>query len=255
MITKKLVLALVVSLMPVFAFASTGGAQLDHVQIDATNTSSLQRGAKVFMNYCLGCHSADYQRYNRMAVDIGLAEDEVSENLIFTTDEVGERTKIGSLIFNNMTPAYGKQVFGAKPPNLALTARSRGTDWLYTYLRTFYLDPSRPVGINNVVFEGVGMPHVLWELQGWKKPVYEMHKDESGHESEVLTGYEQVTEGSLSETEYDKTIADLVNFMAYIADPIKIERQRIGILVLLFLFVLLGVAYAVKKEYWKDVIK
>lgn len=253
--TKKLVLALVVSLMPVLASASSGGAHLDHVQIDATNTGSLQRGAKVFMNYCLGCHSADYQRYNRMAADIGLTEDEVSNNLIFTTDEVGERTKIGSLIFNNMTPKYGKQAFGAKPPNLALTARSRGTDWLYTYLRTFYLDPSRPVGSNNEVFEGVGMPHVLWELQGWKKPVYETHKDENGHESEVMAGFEQVTEGSLTEAEYDKTIADLVNFMAYIADPIKVERQRIGVLVILFLFVLLGVAIALKKEYWKDVIK
>jgi ubiquinol-cytochrome c reductase cytochrome c1 subunit len=244
----------VLSLVSASAFACSGAA-LDHVAIVGSNEGSLERGAKTFMNYCLGCHSADYQRYNRMAEDIGLSSEEVLENLIFTTDKAGEKTKIGSLMFSNMNKDYGKEAFGAAPPNLALVARSRGTDWLYTYLRTFYLDASRPVGVNNLVFKGVGMPHVLWELEGLKKPIYKMEKDAAGHEHEVLEGFEQVVEGKLTSAEYDRTIGDLVNFMAYIADPIKVERQRIGLFVILFLFVLLGVAIMLKKEYWKDVVK
>ncbi len=253
--TKKLISAFVLSLMPVMGFAAGGGVELDHVRIDATNSASLQRGAKTFMNYCLGCHTADYQRYNRFAADTGLSEDLVSENLIFTTDEVGEQTKVGSLIFNNMTKEYGKQAFGANPPNLALTARSRGADWLYTYLRTFYVDPSRPVGVNNKVFVGASMPHVLWELQGLQKPIYEKHTDAQGHETEVMVGFEQITEGTQTPEEYDRTVTDLVNFMAYMADPIKVERHRIGMFVMLFLLVFLVVAYLLKKEYWKDIIK
>ena len=254
--TKNLIAALVITLMPVMGFAAGGGGvELDHVRIDPHNKAALQRGAKTFVNYCLGCHSADYQRYNRMAKDLGLADDQVLNNMIFTTDEAGERTKVGSLMFNNMTKEYGKQAFGASPPNLSLTARSRGADWLYTYLRTFYVDPSRPVGVNNKVFAGASMPHVLWELQGLQKPVYEKQTDASGHESEKLVGFELISEGSQTPEEYDRTISDLVNFMAYMADPIKAERHRIGILVMLFLFVFLGVAYMLKKEYWKDIIK
>jgi len=253
--TKKLVSVLLLALLPAMSFASGGGVELDHVNIDATDQASLQRGAKTYMNYCLGCHTIEYQRYNRLAKDIGLTDEQVSKNLIFTTDKEGDQTKIGSLIFNNMSVDYGKQVFGTSPPNLALIARSRGTDWLYTYLRTFYLDPSRPVGVNNKVFKDVGMPHVLWKLQGLRKPVYEMHKDDQGHEHQLLAGYEQVIEGTQSEEEYDQTVADLVNFLAYVADPIKVERHRIGIMVMLLLFVLLAVAIPLKKEYWKDIIK
>ncbi len=252
---QKLLAILALSFVPAFSYAASAGVELDHVQIDLTNKSALQRGAKLFMNYCLGCHTADYHRYNRMAKDIGLTEEQVLENLIFTTDEAGEQSKVGSLIFSNMDEQYGKTAFGAKPPNLALTARSRGTDWLYTYLRTFYLDPSRPIGVNNEVFEGVGMPHVLWELQGWRKPVYEMQKGADGREHEVMVGLEQVTEGKLSADEYDRAVADLVNFMAYLADPVKVERHRIGIIVMAFLIVFLIVAVMLKKEYWKDVIK
>ena len=253
--TRTLFAALVMSLVPALGLAASGGVHLDSVDIDPTDQSSLQRGAKVFMNYCSGCHTADYARYNRMAKDIGLTDEQVSENLIFTTDDNGERTKVGSLIFSNMNKDYGKQAFGAAPPNLALIARSRGTDYLYTYMRTFYLDPSRPVGVNNLAFPGVGMPHVLWELQGLKQPVYETETDEHGEAHEVLIGYETVIEGSMSEEEYDTLVADLVNFLAYLADPIKVERHRIGILVMLFLFAFLGVAIMLKKEYWKDVTK
>ncbi|MDO6460313.1 cytochrome c1 [Granulosicoccaceae sp. 1_MG-2023] len=252
--TRTLFTAVIMSLVPVFGFAASG-VHLDSVDLDPTDQASLQRGAKVFMNYCAGCHSADYARYNRMAKDIGLSEEQVSENLIFTTDDNGERTKVGSLIFSNMNKDFGKQAFGTTPPNLALIARSRGTDYLYTYLRTFYLDPSRPVGVNNLAFPGVGMPHVLWKLQGLKQPVYETTTDENGHEHEELVRFETVVEGTLSEEEYDSLVTDLVNFLDYLADPIKVERHRLGIVVMLFLFIFLGVAIMLKKEFWKDVTK
>ncbi len=251
---NKLMHVLFLAVIPGLSMASSS-AKLDHVQIDASNKASLQRGAKTYMNYCLGCHSADYQRYNRMAADIGLSDEQVLENLVFTTDEAGKPTKIGSLIFNNMSKDYGNQTFGVNPPNLALVARSRGTDWLYTYLRTFYLDSSRPIGVNNEVFKGVGMPHVLWKLQGWRKPIFETVKGHDGNEHEVISGYEQFTKGTQTPAEYDKTVADLVNFLAYIADPIKLERHRIGFMVILLLLVLLAVAVPLKKEYWKDIVK
>lgn len=233
------------------AGAAGTGFALDSPRIDTGNEKSLQRGARTYVNYCMGCHSLGYQRYSRVAQDLGLSEEEVSENLIFTTDEAGEPTKVGSLMTNNMTKEYGSQAFGVAPPNLALTARSRGVDWLYTYLRTFYLDPERAgVGVNNLVFPGVGMPHVLWRQQGLQEPVYE----DDGEDHQVFKEFRQITEGTMTPAEYDDMIADLVNFMAYSADPIKQTRHRIGTMVILFLLVLLVVAYLLKKEYWKDVV-
>jgi len=210
---------------------------------------SLQRGAKVFMNYCMGCHTADYHRYSHFARDAGLSDKAVVENLIFTTDAEGEPTKIGALMSSNMTAGYGKRAFGAVPPNLALTARSRGVDWLYTYMKSFYLDESRPLGANNKVYPQVGMPHVLAELQGWRKPVYES----DGDGGEVFVGFQQITEGSLSADEYDDTITDLVSFLDYLGDPNREARHSLGIKVLLFLFIFLIIAVLLKKEYWKDV--
>lgn len=145
---------------------------LDHVTVDHSDKASLQRGAKTFMNYCMGCHSASYQRYSRLVADLGLTDKLVRDNLIFTTDVKGEPTKIGSLMANNMDKEYAKKVFGTVPPNLALISRSRGANWLYTYMRTFYQQPERGgVGINNLVFPDVAMPDVLWELQGWREAV------------------------------------------------------------------------------------
>ncbi len=236
-------------LLPGLASAAGGGAALESPRIDQGNTKSLQRGAKVFVNYCMGCHTAGYQRYSRTARDLGLSEADMQQNFIFTTDKEGAPTKVGSLMTNTMGEDYAKNAFGVVPPNLALTARSRGVDWIYTYMRSFYLDPERPVGVNNTVYPGAAMPHVLWELQGWRKPVLE---EVNGHD--VVAGFEQVTEGTLSEDEYDKLIADLTNFMAYLADPIKTTRHRIGFYVILFLLVLLGLAYFTKKEYWKAVV-
>ncbi len=235
--------------------AGGGGADLESPIIDTGNQKSLQRGAQVFVNHCMGCHTADYHRYSRMAADIGLSEEETLENLIFTTDKTGEQTKVGSLMANAMTEDYGRQAFGVVPPNLALTARSRGADWIYTYMKSFYLDEERGgIGVNNKVYPGAAMPHVLWEYQGWQKPVYETESHD-GHEVQVFKGFEQVTEGTMSPQQYDDMITDLTAFMAYLADPIKQQRQRIGFWVMLFLFGFAILSWFLKQEYWKDVKK
>ncbi|MFO7602242.1 MAG: cytochrome c1 [Gammaproteobacteria bacterium] len=215
--------------------------------IDLENKSSLQRGARLFSNYCLSCHSADYMRYNRMAVDLGLSDKQVEENLMFASDKVGETMTVA------MTKKDGEAWFGTKVPDLTVIARSRGTDWLYTYLKTFYLDDSRPYGMNNQRFPSVGMPHVLWELEGLKKAIYESHTDAAGKEVKTLVGFETVVPGKMSAMEYDSAVTDLVNFMTYMGEPVKLERQRWGILAMLFLALLFVVAYALKKEYWKDI--
>ena len=231
--------------------AAGSSVALESPRIDQGNQKSLQRGAQAFVNHCMGCHSADYQRYSRLAQDLGLSEDDVRDNLIFTTDESGEPTKVGALMDNAMTTDYGRQAFGVVPPNLALTARSRGVDWIYTYLKSYYVDPSiTTTGVNNLVYPGTAMPHVLWQEQGWQTPVY----GEESHGSKPITGLELSEPGSLSPDEYDDLIADITNFMAYMADPIKQTRHRVGIIVLLFLFGLLAIAYTLKKEYWKDVV-
>lgn len=231
--------------------AAGTAVQLESPRIDQGNEKSLQRGAQAFVNYCMGCHSAGYQRYSRLAQDAGLSEADVEDNLIFTTDDAGERSKVGNLMTNTMSIDYAKQVFGVVPPNLALTARSRGVDWIYTYLKSYYVDPDRVgTGVNNLVFPDTAMPHVLWNLQGWQTPVY----GEESHGTRPITGLELVEAGTMTEDEYDDLIADITNFMAYMADPIKQTRHRMGIFVMLFLFILLFIAYKLKKEYWKDVI-
>ncbi len=227
--------------------AAGAGYDLDDANIDLTNKASLQNGAKLFVNYCQGCHSAAYQRYNRLARDLGLDDALVEDNLIFTGAKVGET------MLNAMPEDDSKRWFGAPPPDLTVIARSRGEDWLYTYLRTFYLDPSRPLGVNNAVFRGVGMPHVLWELQGWQKPVIETTLDDQGNEHEVINGFELVEPGSLAPVEFDQAMRDLVTFLAYIAEPVRLEREALGIKVLLFVVVMTVVFYLLKKEYWRDV--
>ena len=233
------------------AKAAGSSAALESPRIDQGNEKSLQRGAQAFVNHCMGCHTAGYHRYSRMAVDLGLSEEDVQNNLIFTTDDAGQPTKVGALMTNAMTEEYGKQAFGVVPPNLALTARSRGVDWIYSYLKSYYLDPSKSTtGVNNLVFPDTAMPHVLGGLQGWAVPVL----GEESHGVQPITSLKIETPGSLTEAEYADLVADITNFMAYLADPIKETRHRIGMWVMLFLFGLLGLTYALKKEYWKDVV-
>ena len=263
------------------ALAAGAAVQLEEPRIDTSNEKSLQRGARAFVNYCMGCHSAGYQRYSRLAQDLGLSEEDVEKNLIFTTDETGEPTKVGALMTNAMTVDYGKTAFGVAPPNLALTARSRGTDWIYTFLKTYYVDPDRAgTGVNNLVYPGTAMPHVLWPLQGWQvlegnavaeaaETEVAAESAEAGHAETGPDGDGEIADeshvsaepvlklevaGSLSPKEYDDLIADITNFLAYMSDPIKETRHTIGIFVMLFLFALLGVAWFLKKEYWKDVV-
>lgn len=210
---------------------------------DVGNQHSLRRGARNFMNYCSGCHSAKYVRYNTLADGLDLSEDQVIENLMFN----GE--KMHQTIQANMPDADAERWFGVAPPDLSLIARSRGSDYLYNFLRGFYLDDSRPNGVNNLVLPGASMPHVLWELQGEQIAVFET--DDAGHE--VFRGFEQVTEGSLSPEEYDRFVRDTVNFLDYIGEPMQLERRTLGVRVLMFLFLFLIIAIMLKKEVWKDV--
>ena len=246
---KKMIFAMMLAVLPMAATAAGGGVHLDQAPIDLTDKASLQRGAKLFTNYCLSCHSAKYMRYQRVAEDLGMTEEQVEENLMFG----GPDQKIGDTMQVAMPVAQSEKWLGVAPPDLSVVARARGTDWLYTYLRSFYLDESRPFGVNNTVFPDVGMPHVLWELEGLKKPVYATAEGPDGEEKKVIEGFEYVTEGEMAPAEYDKAMADLVAFMEYMGEPVKLERQRLGVWVLLFLAVLFVLSYLLKKEYWKDV--
>ena len=243
---KKLIIALLFA-MPVAVMAAGGELHLEKANIDLSDKASLQRGAKLFVNYCLSCHSAAYQRYNRMGQDIGLTDDQVKDNLMLAGEKVGDTMTIA------MPQTDAKRWFGNPPPDLSVIARARGTDYIYTYLKTFYVDENRPFGVNNAVFPDVGMPHVLWELEGMKKPVTKTEVDAEGNEKTVISGYEIVKPGSMNEAEYDEAARDLTNFMVYMSEPVVLKRQQIGIWVLLFLAIFFVVAYALKKEYWKDI--
>jgi len=250
---KKLIVLFVtaVLLTPVLATAS-GGAHLEKAPIDIYDKESLRRGAQAFGDYCYSCHAASFMRFNRIAKDLEMPESEVREMLIHTRGKKGAPTKIGDLMKVSMTADYAKNAFGTAVPDLSVTARARGADWIYTYLRSFYVDQDRPTGFNNTVFPDVGMPNVLWSLQGLQEPVYEkvMHGDV---EVEELEGFEMIQAGKLSRVEYDMFLGDLTNFMVYLAEPVQVERRNMGWKVLLFLVVLFGFAYALKKEYWKDI--
>jgi ubiquinol-cytochrome c reductase cytochrome c1 subunit len=217
--------------------AASGGVHLDNAEIDITDQASLQRGAKTFVNYCLSCHEASYMRYNRMAQDIGLSDDQVIKNLMFASDKIGDTMTIA------MRAEDAKKWFGVIPPDLSVISRSKGTDdWLYTYLRTFYLDESKQgTGTNNLTFKDVGMPHVLWQQQGY------LAKDEETH------SLISATDGTVSTSEYDVMVQDLTNFMAYIGEPSKLQRLALGKWVLLYLVLLFLVAYPMKKAFWRDI--
>lgn len=246
---KKLLIGLLLGLLPTLGMTAGTGVHLEHADIDLSDQASLQRGAKYFFNYCASCHSLQYMRYNRVAHDIGLTEDEVIENFMFAGG------KVGNPITTAMDPKEAEIWFGTVPPDLTLVARNRknGPDWIYTYLKSFYLDPSRPLGVNNHVFPDVGMPHVLWQLQGWQEAKIETVTDDQGHPHEEFKGFEQASAGQLRAEEYDGVILDLTNFLTYIGEPVKLERQQLGYYVLIFLAIFFVVAFLMKKEFWKDV--
>lgn len=237
---KKFLIALLFA--PMLALASGGNVHLDKWPGSVSDKASLQSGAKLFVNYCLNCHGASFMRYQNL-MDLDLTEQQVKDNLMFTSD------KIGGLMAVAARSDEQKQWFGATPPDLTIVARARGelgnagagADWLYTYLRTFYRDDKRPTGWNNVVYENVGMPHILWELQGAQVMNPETHK------------LELAVPGKLSPAEYDKAVSDLVGFMVWMGEPQQEFRRRLGFFVLAFLGLLFVVSYALKKNYWKDI--
>ena len=253
---KFLILVAVIGLLtfiPLKAVAAGPSVPLDHMEVDLDNKPSLQRGAKLFVNYCMGCHSAKYSRYQRVADDLDIPHELMLENLVFSGD------KIGALMDIAMTPVDAKAWFGAAPPDLTSVARVRGPDWLYTYMRSFYKDDSRPWGVNNTTFPNVGMPHVMLELQGLAECAPGPVKGDVKHDpltGEVIAkdpcgSFNIVEEGSMTPEEYDGAIYDLVNYMAYMGEPIQDKRKRIGVFVLLFIAFFSVFAYLLNREYWK----
>ncbi|CAJ0705922.1 cytochrome c1 [Ralstonia wenshanensis] len=226
--------------------ANEGGVPLDPAPNQSSDTSALQRGAKLFVNYCLNCHGASAMRYNRLR-DIGLSEEQIKQNLLFSSDKVGDTMHIA------MDREDAKKWFGAVPPDLSVIARARGSDWLYTYLRTFYRDDTRPTGWNNLVFDKVGMPHVLWELQGQQVPKYAEVKSVHGEAEKKLVGLEVTVPGKMNKVEYDQAVADLVSYLDWMAEPAGNLRKRLGVWVLLFIGVFFVLAWRLNAAYWKDI--
>jgi ubiquinol-cytochrome c reductase cytochrome c1 subunit len=241
-----LVIAVGLAIPAGLAFAQESEIPLLHSGTDINDIESLQRGARNFMNYCSGCHSLKYVRYNRMGTDLKIPQADLA-NLMFTS------TKAGDGIETAMPADAAADWFGKTPPDLSLIARERGVDYLFSYLKGYYLDPSRPWGVNNLYLPAVAMPHVLASLQGPQRPVYQNEPDAAGSAHMVLVGVETVSPGALSAQEYDVFVRDIANFLDYCGEPVKAKRQSLGIFVTLFLMVGFVFAYLLKKEYWKDV--
>ncbi len=257
---KRIILSLLAAVscavaMP--AFASEGGAPLDRFPKERlTDVSALQNGAKLFVNYCLNCHSASVVRYNRLTDSaVGLNEAQIKENLLFATDKVGDTMTVA------LQAKSAKEWFGAAPPDLSLVARSRasgagsGADYLYTYMRTFYRDDTKATGWNNLVFPSVAMPHVLWELQGQQRAVFVERPDphDAKKSIQAFDRFESISAGSLSKTEYDAAVADLVAYLQWMGEPAQNQRVRIGVWVLLFLGLFTLIAWRLNAAFWKDV--
>jgi len=244
---KKIIFAALLCL-PAAAFASSEGPKLDEFKPNVEDKLSLQRGARVFVNYCMNCHSASYMRYSRLQ-DLGLTEKQIVDNLMVTGEKPVE----------TMTAALRREDaeawFGVAPPDLTVIARAKpdGPNWLYTYLRTFYRDPSRPTGWNNLVFTNVGMPHAMWELQGERVAHFLTEKGHDGQEAHVFDKFETTRPGKMTAAEYDATVKDLVNYLVYMGEPAQTKRKITGIFVIFFLLGLTVLAYYLKKEFWKDI--
>ena len=218
---------------------ASNGTPLKQVFIDLGNKASLQRGAQIFFNNCAGCHTLKYHRYSKFVDDLGIPEKMIKTNLILTTQK-GETSKLGSTITNSINPDSIKEAFGVIPPDLTLTARSRGPEWIFTFLTSFYEDNSRPMGVNNSLYPNVNMPHVLWYKEGLKT------LDANGQVAVKI-------EGQLSQKEYEQEITDLVNFLTYVSEPAQLERYSIGLWVMIFLVFFAFITYLLKIEYWRDI--
>jgi ubiquinol-cytochrome c reductase cytochrome c1 subunit len=250
---KKIILALLMGLsVAISSHAASSGIAWDKAPDKTNDLEALQSGAKTFVNYCLNCHAAAFMRYNRLK-DIGLTEQEIKDNLLFTTDKVGDTMKV------SVDPRQAKEWFGGNPPDLTLIARSRsavgmgpGADYLYTYLRTYYPDDTKPTGWNNLAFPNVGMPHVLWELQGMRAPVFDTI-EEHGHQTQVFKGWTQLTPGTLTQAEFDNEMGNLVSYLQWMAEPAANTRVRVGVVVLLFLGLLTLFTWRLNVAFWKDI--
>lgn len=244
MIPKLVLLGVVASIAQ--AHAAGGDGPMEEAGIDPGNIPSLQRGAANFMNYCAGCHSAQYVRYTTIGKHLGLSEEQLIDNLMFNADKTFETINAA------MPPGDAERWFGSVPPDMSLIARAKGADYIYNFLKGFYVEPGSPTGVNNLHLPGTSMPHVLWELQGYQTANYSEHSD-GGVVTRQFEGFEPLTAGTLDGEAYDGFVRDTVNFLAYIAEPIRADRRTLGVWVLIFLTIFLILAYMLKKEIWKDV--
>jgi len=242
---KYLLFAALVLPVSSFTVLASGGAGVEHSGANIEDTASLQRGAKWYVNYCLGCHTLSYQRYNRLAEDLDLSEEMVMQNLVYSDAKFGETMSIA------MDPDQAEAWFGKIPPDLSLIGRSRGADWVFSYLRGFYQDGNG--GWNNTLLPNASMPHVLWRLQGIQTPVYRTETSESGFSHEVIDHFELTTPGTQSPEEFEETARDIAAFLDYVGEPAKLKRKGIGVWVILFLVLFTFIAYLLKVEYWRDV--
>jgi ubiquinol-cytochrome c reductase cytochrome c1 subunit len=252
MLRQALVRMLAASLALVFSVtalaAGDAAIELEPANNDVSDTASLQRGARNFMNYCSGCHSAKYVRFTTIASQLGISEDQLIDNLMFNAD------KPMATIERTLRDEDAVRWFGTSPPDLSNIPRSRGVDHIFNFLQSFYVDPDSPTGVDNVVLAGTSMPHVLWELQGYQKAVYVEHEVANGNGTELkFEGFEKLSDGNMSAEEFDSFVRDTVNFLDYISEPVQLKRRVIGIWVLLFLTVFLIISWMLKKEIWKDV--
>jgi ubiquinol-cytochrome c reductase cytochrome c1 subunit len=247
-IVSQILAGLLTALVVTSVNANTGSFPLDTAPKRVNSEAALQNGAKLFVNYCLNCHSATSMRYNRLR-DIGLSDEQIKNNLLFTGEKVGDLMKVA------ISPKDAKAWFGAAPPDLSVIARAKGPDYLYTYLRTFYKDDNRPTGWNNMAFNNVGMPHVMWELQGVRAAKFAEEKDphDATKTVHVFKGFEQLTPGKLKSQEFDDAMGDLVAYLQWMGEPAQLERKRIGVWVLMFLAIFTVLAWGLNKAYWKDI--
>ncbi|MDH3615008.1 MAG: cytochrome c1 [Gammaproteobacteria bacterium] len=227
--------------------AGGGDTHMEAAEIDPGNISSLQRGARNFMNYCSGCHSAQYVRYTTIGKYLGLSEEQLIDNLMFNADKTFETIQA------TMPSADAQRWYGTAPPDLSLMARAKGNDYIYNFLKGFYVSEDSPTGVDNLVLAGTSMPHVLWELQGYQTAIFSTHNNEDGSVATTFEGFEALSAGAMDAEDYDEFVRDTVNFLAYISEPIRSDRRKLGVWVLMFLIFFFILAAMLKKQIWKDV--